>query len=155
MITIFSRPIRSGKTTELLNFCETADDVGGILMPDKGKEKQFYDIASQEYFSASAGDNEKEAAIITVGQFNFSRTAFERACYILESSAAGLVIVDEVGKLELAGEGFHKAILKLVSARSANEGKDLLLVVRDSLFGEVVGKYGLRDARIIHDLSGL
>jgi nucleoside-triphosphatase len=155
MIIIFSRPIRSGKTTELMNFCKTAKDVGGILMPDKGEEKQFYDIASKEYFPASASPNDDEASVISVGAFKFSRDAFDKACGILDSSADRLVIVDEAGKLELAGDGFHRTIVKLVGERSMDEKKDLLLVVRDYLVEQVIEKYGLQKAVVVEELSEL
>ena len=54
-----------------------------------------------------------------------------------------ILIIDEIGKLELKGEGYHVAFQKLLSSfdNNLNKNKKILLIVRDYLMDEVKNKY--------------
>jgi nucleoside-triphosphatase THEP1 len=62
-----------------------------------------------------------------------------------------LFVIDEVGKLELKGEGFDSGLKKLFSLHQQNREKIIVLIVRDYLVDEVIKRYNI-SANII-DIS--
>jgi nucleoside-triphosphatase THEP1 len=151
-IYILSRPIRSGKTTQLLEWLKTHTVTAGILTPDIGGKRMIYDIARNKYHSFEV-DQTYGADVIMVGKFLFAKTAFTLAQEIIEKAMTShydWTVVDEVGKLEIEqGEGFEPAILRLVKAfQSGKEGK-LLLVIRDTLLIKAMEKYELLGCKIM------
>ncbi|MFM8454303.1 MAG: nucleoside-triphosphatase, partial [Gammaproteobacteria bacterium] len=86
---------------------------------------------------------------LEVGRFRFSAEAFRKACdYLLHAGGktdAKLLLIDEIGPLELRGEGFSE-VLKLLLSEPA--GPDILLVVRSELVQEVQAYFGLANARV-------
>ncbi len=104
-IIIFSRQIRSGKTTELLNWCSNQENVSGILMPDINGKRKFFDIKNQIYFDAECTDpSDAHQALIQVGRFFFYKPAFEKANAILLKALVqkpSWIVIDEIGKLEI------------------------------------------------------
>lgn len=161
-IILFSRPIHSGKTTRLMQWCSRQKNIHGILMPDINGSRKILNLQTKEIFDIECKDvvNSKEP-LITIGRFNFYRTAFEKANSILldalNNNPAWLVI-DEAGKLELEGKGFYHAIVKAaeVYCNKSNDG-NLLITVRDSLCNEVISFFKLRNYTVIQqpeDLPG-
>jgi len=57
-----------------------------------------------------------------------------------------IVIIDEIGKLELAGKGWSSELNKLVS----DKNKHLLLAVREDFVEEIIAKWKLNNAIIIN-----
>lgn len=151
-IYVLSRPIRSGKTTQLQEWLKTHTDTAGILTPDIGGKRMVFDIARNKYQSFEV-DQTYGADVIMIGKFLFAKAAFTRAQEIIEKAMAGQydwTVIDEVGKLEIEqGEGFEPAILRLVKAfQSGKEGK-LMLVIRDSLLTKAMEKYELLGCKIM------
>jgi nucleoside-triphosphatase THEP1 len=148
-IVILSREIRSGKTTELFNWVNTNKNLSGILMPDQEGRRMFYDIAERIFFPAQADANSSNT--ITAGPYVFDAEAFEKAGRVIEKATSDpdtLIVIDEIGKLEMEDKGFSKILYSLVEG-----DQDLLIVVRDSLVNAVVDKFGLADARIISSMK--
>jgi nucleoside-triphosphatase THEP1 len=151
-IYIFSRPIRSGKTTQLQTWLKLQENCAGVLTPDIGGKRMIFNIAGNKFHpfevdAAYGGD------VVDVGNFLFAKTAFALGQDILERTLFEhypWTIIDEVGKLEIEqGEGFEPAVLRLVKAfQTGKEGK-LLLVIRDSLLEKAMVKYELLGCRII------
>jgi nucleoside-triphosphatase THEP1 len=108
-------------------------------------------VNTKERFPMEAKEGERE--ILTVGRFAFSKNNFERAIQIIRDdiSKNGWLIIDEIGPLELAGQGFHDVLLETL--RSFN-GK-LLLVVRDKdeTVERVKSLLGNRKVIIFRDLN--
>lgn len=151
-IVLFSRPVRSGKTTELQQWCTEVGQVGGILMPDREGQRYFQDIETGEAWPALAAGNEEA---LEVGRFRFSAEAFRRASRRIALGAdQPFLVIDEIGKLELEGLGFASVLRSLLQdpdwARAA-----LLLVVRDTLLEPVIAAFGLNDAFVVHSLDEL
>lgn len=156
-IYILSRPIQTGKTSQLMDWVQSRPHIGGLLTPDVKHTRMLFDLHSRTYHpfevkDSYAGDK------IAIGSFLFAKTAFEKAQDILMKAVArslDWIIIDEVGKLEIEqGEGLEPAVLRVVRAFQSGLVKgNLLLVIRDSLLEKAVEKYQLAGANLLtHDL---
>lgn len=151
-IFIFSEPLRSGKTTLLMNFAFQNKNVGGILTPDIDISRKLFDIERKEFHVMEVTPSDESIAI---GKFHFSREAFEKAQkIILDASHRDFnwLIVDEVGKLELEQQtGLEPVISSVITEyRSESTQGNLLLVVRGPLLKECIDHYQLYDAEVIN-----
>lgn len=159
-IIIFSRPIHSGKTTELLHWCNNQKGLQGILMPDINGSRKIMNIKTKEVFDIECTDTAfNKQLLTTIGRFNFYSAAFEKANAILLAALTqnpNWLVIDEAGKLELDKKGFYPAIIKAVN-RYANNPKDgnLLITVRDGLCSEVIAFFGISNCRVIQGLDEL
>ena len=153
MIYILSGDIRSGKTTSVYLASLRRTDVGGFLTPDHGDKRVLYDILNKTRYPFQV-DNYIEHGVIKVGRFTFLKSAFQAGHDIIISQInrddLNYIVVDEIGKLELKGKGFHELITMLVSSEI---NKDLIIIVRSFLLEEVIEKYGFRDFKIIEDIN--
>jgi len=136
-IIIFSRPIHSGKTTELLQWCNEQKNVCGILMPDISGSRKILDIKTKEVFDIECTDAENtKEPLTTIGKYHFYTAAFDKANLILLDSLAqkpNWLIIDEAGKLELEGKGFYSSIKKATELYNNKEKTgNLLITGRDS-----------------------
>lgn len=157
-IIIFSRPIHSGKTTELLQWCSHKNNIYGILMPDINGYRKILDLNTKEAFDIECPDIENNHEVLTsVGRFLFYNKAFDKANSIVLDALGGnpaWLVIDEAGKLELEQKGFYNAIQKAVAVYKDKEAPgNLLITVRDSLCGEVIRFFNLGDCRVIHNLE--
>jgi hypothetical protein len=132
-LTLFSRPINSGKTTELLSWCGTQEKAGGILMPDRDGKRCMHDIASGEEWAAQCDDpNTAANGLLTIGRFAFYK------------------VIDETGKLELAQKGFYTSLIETLDKEPVPH---LLLVVRDTLLEETITFFQLKAYRVVSRVS--
>jgi nucleoside-triphosphatase THEP1 len=159
-IILFSRPIHSGKTTALLQYCNDRKDVQGILMPDIDGARKIMNIKTRKVFDIECKDpaNTKQA-LTMIGKYSFYTAAFEKANAILLQALAAnarLLIIDEAGKLEIDGKGFFPAIEKIVAAYD-NEGTmaRLLITVRDGLLHELIDLFKLEHYKVVHQAEEL
>ena len=142
-IYILTGVIQSGKTTKLLNWIKNKKNKYGILTPVFDGKRYFLNVSTGEKFSTEASAEEKN--IIEVGKYRFSKTAFDRATEILqevEKKTEGLLIIDEIGPLELRKEGFYQTVKSITEN---NTSLNILLVVRDGLADNVIDLFNLRD----------
>ena len=126
-------------------WCKEQDDVAGILMPDISSQRMFYNIPTVEYFAA-ANEQGNAADCLVIGRYSFSKLAFAKASKILLESAAEnhrYLVVDEVGKLELMGQGFNHVVAELISTEQERK-TNLLLVIRDTLVERVTKHFGIK-----------
>lgn len=144
-IYILTGAIQTGKTTALVNWCTGKKDISGILTPVINGKRFFMDVFTEEQFAMEAAGNEKE--ILSVGRFHFSKAAFERAIQIIRRSIGqpGWLIIDEMGPLELGGEGFYNVTREVLKAHSYK----LILVVRDGFVDKVTGRFKLPGYTVI------
>jgi nucleoside-triphosphatase THEP1 len=94
---------------------------------------------------------------ISIGKYNFLKKSFEWANEkILDgfNQKPEWMIIDEIGKLELMGEGLDKSIIDALRI-SAKHNTKLILVVRDYLLEKVISRYGLNEDKylIVTDLN--
>lgn len=157
---IFSKPIHSGKTTELKEWTARQKNTGGILMPDINGIRKMQNIRTGEIFDAQCADPEKSSAILeTIGRFHFYSDSFRRANEILLDEMKAVpdwLVIDEVGRLEMEKGGFFPALDKLIPAyRDTKINGLLILVIREALLEPVCKFWGLDKTRVIHSLDGL
>ena len=82
-----------------------------------------------------------------VGKYNFSKPAFKKACEILIEAAknekAELLVIDEIGPLELKNEGFHDTLKGILNME--NGVKTILLVAREGLVNDIRKHFGIAE----------
>lgn len=148
MIYILSTPIHSGKTTSLIEWSRDKQ-VSGILTPVKNGRRVFMDASSGGEFNMETGEEED---VVQIGRFNFSKKGFNRATSIITEaiSKPGWLIIDEIGPLELRGEGFHDTLQTVLSRRTS----DIILVVREGLTEEVMDQFGIK-GKVVSNINQL
>ena len=148
-VYILTAPIQSGKTSSLVSWSETRDDVYGILTPVADGKRIFMNAHSRQVFLMEAKKDETE--VFTVGRFIFSKTNFTKAIRILreEMYRKGWLVIDEIGPLELDGGGFCEVLKEILAVR---EGK-ILLVVRETLLEKVKEYFRIGEAQLITDVT--
>ena len=149
-IIIISQPIRSGKTTALMNRINLVKGVNGILSPDVNGVRKLLFIGNRTLIDFETLHQHDS---ISIGRFHFSNKAFEMANdYLIniKPQSHSEIIIDEIGKLELNEKGFFRALVHhLAIVRQAQTNYRLVLVIRDSLLQEVIMKFGIEDAEVI------
>ena len=152
IIYIYSDEIRVGKTTRLTEWCLKRKGVTGILSPVIDDKRHFVDIESGERRLMEAGQN--DSSVQEIGRFVFSTEAFNWADNKLKEAAMqqpDLIVVDEVGPLELMNMGFSNTINSLLN----NERNNILIVVRSGKLEEVLAHFNLNrfTVKVISDLE--
>jgi len=153
-IFILSGPVHSGKTTKLLKWCNRQKNIAGILMPDMDGSRKILNLHTKAVFDIECTDPLHTAEPLTaIGRYYFYTAAFEKANHILLQALSqnpGWLVIDEAGKLELAGKGFHDPIVKAVAFYSnVNNPGNLLISARDSLCNEVISFFNIKACRVI------
>lgn len=150
-VVILTAPIQSGKTTALVKWTEGRNDVYGILTPLVEGKRVFMNVQSRQLFLMEAKEDETET--LTVGRFIFSQNNFSKAIQIIREGIdkKGWLIIDEVGPLELRGEGFSEVLKEVLAKRQ----QKVIVVVRDKdgMLGKVKEYFGIREAVIINDIN--
>jgi nucleoside-triphosphatase THEP1 len=96
-----------------------------------------------------------EKEIIRVGRFFFSKNNFDKAIQIIRDADddSSWLIIDEIGPLELRGEGFSEVVKEILMA--GNERQKIILVVREGLVDKVIDFLRVNDAVVINKISEL
>lgn len=153
-IIIFSRPIQSGKTTELFQYIKNTKNVGGFLTPDIEGKRKFYDIAADKYHLFETLEMDKETTL-QIGRFSFLQSTFVTGKEIINRyDKQNTFIIDEVGKLEIEmNTGFEPAVKNIINEYKTNSHQgNLLLVIRDTLLEKAINKYKLDCVKVIDHL---
>lgn len=140
-IYILTGPIQSGKTTRLFQFVANHNSIDGILAPIVNKKRKLYHISSRKMIKHEVQESNNET--ISVGKFHFLQKSFDWAnSSLIESfnQSPNWVIVDELGKLELKGEGLHKSVSYILDNMKDSSTK-IILVVRDYLLEDILEFY--------------
>ena len=151
-IFILSAPIDSGKTSKLLEWCKNRNDVYGILTPKINGKRIFQNVNTGEQFEMEASENEEK--ILSVGKYVFSVKSFERAKFILQEASnkkTGWLIVDEVGPMELKGEGLSATLMEILVKKA--DAFKVIIVVRETLLEEVENYFRIHNQWIRFDNS--
>ncbi|MGK9368516.1 nucleoside-triphosphatase [Melioribacter sp. Ez-97] len=147
-IKIISGLINTGKTTALFKWAAARSGVDGIFQPVINEKRFLYHIQSRTVYSLEPAGKEDE---LSVGKFRFSRNAFRRANDNLIEAVKqnyGAIVFDEIGKLELEGEGLADALNYALEFSGAAQ---LILVVRENLLDKVADKFKIVDPEIIRE----
>ncbi|PCJ64820.1 MAG: hypothetical protein COA58_11125 [Bacteroidetes bacterium] len=152
MIYILAGDIRTGKTIALAKWLGTWDKVKGILCPDGANDLRYiYNIETAERHALQVVKGEDNT--IRVGRFHFLKDSFKLANYILikafDEQDFEFLVLDELGKLELNGEGLHQASDYIINNYKSDDQKNLLLVVRTNLVKDIIAHYNIKSFQIV------
>lgn len=153
MIALLTGPIQTGKTTALRRAFADAPDAAGVLQPVIDGRRHVLSLASGETRPLEAGpDDEARGEVVRVGRFAFSAAAlaWARACIDGAAGPDAWLVIDEVGPLELRGEGLADAVGAAIARARRPDGPRLLLVVRETLLDRAVEALGLSEATVVH-----
>jgi nucleoside-triphosphatase THEP1 len=133
-IFLLTGEVHSGKTTAMLQWSQKRKDVYGILTPIVNGQRVFMNAHTSEIFPMEANENEE---MLTVGKYRFSIKAFQKANAVISSALKkeGWIILDEVGPLELRGDGFYEVLGAM--AVSPTDHQKFVVVVRQAIVEEV------------------
>lgn len=152
-ILVFSEPIRSGKSTLLLNWIIQYKNIKGVICPDIAGKRKLY-IINEHLLLPLEVDVGSTNNTLQAGRFIFNADSFKRAgeSLLLEDyNVPSYMLIDEIGKLEMEKkQGFEPALTRIIEHYKSNQTSDkLILVIRDYLLQDALMKYGLQDATII------
>ena len=145
LVRLVTGPTHSGKTTRLLAWSQGRTDVRGVVAPDGPGGRRMLDLGSGEQVEME-GPGLTEARL-EIGPYRFRKAAFDWAGERLRAAAvdpeATFLVVDEIGPLELRGEGLASALDALAAEP---DGPQWIVVVRESLLDPVAARFDLRYA---------
>lgn len=134
----------SGKTRRGAAWAEAealaGHSVAGVLALKTPSGRRFMDLASGD--EVALEHPRQDEAVVRVGRFQFRQAAFDWAVQCIERAlehGAGAVVIDEVGPLEMGGDGFADLLDRMARDYPAVER---ILLVRTSLVDEVAARFG-------------
>lgn len=149
-VFILTGPVHTGKSTALKAWLNSkGTKMGGFL--HIGKPKQLLLLGINALYTLEK-ETQTESTDICVGKYVFADEAFKimnTELASLSSNQKNIIIIDEIGKLELKGQGIDKGLELFCRSLSSFNNSIVIFVVRDFLIEEVVKKYHLQDAIII------
>lgn len=150
MVTLVIGPLRSGKTTRLLEIATSCENAGGFACPKRitdgehlGYTIQSIASGASTVFSRRQGitENGWEAAE-AIGDWCISKDGLRFADKTIAEdleSGRSPVFVDEIGPLELMDRGFAKLFRNLLS-----KPVPVVAVVREKLVDQVVDHFHIQ-----------
>ncbi len=158
MITIVTGRINDTKTTRLIELHAKwgGDGIAAVktMAADRVRGYDAVRLSSGErHRLALHNDNLPEdfKTAFAIGPYHFDEVGVawvEKTFDSLLASAVSPLYFDEIGLLEVCGKGFSPLIERLLRS-----GRDLVLVVRDTLIDAFAGHYRV-DAYVIHGRGG-
>lgn len=158
-IFILSGEVADGKTTFMEKLVEALKieqlTIAGFVSPRilEGIETVGYqvkNVATNECFTLlSINENTELHTSKTIGKFRIDISAQQKAKSILREALGNdseIIVIDEVGRLELQGGGWCEE-LKLLAQKNSS---CLLLAVRDAFVQDVIETFGFNSAKIIN-----
>lgn len=159
-VIIITGPIGAGKT----NFAKQLSDMlrknniiaGGIITEkildvNSAVGYDLVDIESLERVIFLRQNS--ECGSDSIGRFTICRDAIEAGNRILRTVAATdnkVIIIDEVGMLELNGKGWSESINSIL----VKAGRKLIITVRSSFIEEVMAKWNITDPVVVDVVTG-
>ena len=87
-----------------------------------------------------------------LGNFIFRHSAFtwanKRLMSTISNSNIQTIIIDEYGPLEFREEGFEPLVSNLIKTVRSNEGRSLIVLIRESLLQKLVEKFHLSEEEV-------
>ncbi|MGM0503406.1 MAG: nucleoside-triphosphatase [Bacteroidota bacterium] len=153
-VFILTGSIGQGKTTFIQDIVQSFQSkgitVGGIYSP-----RVMQDKTTVGYDIIDINTNEREIFLrqrsldnrLKIGRFNINLQGLQKGIKTLKSSIdtnTQIVIIDEVGKLELDNNGWASGIDELIK----NAQNHLLLVIRDRYIEQIIKKWEIKNYQI-------
>lgn len=152
-INIVTGNIKTGKTTRLMKWALSQNNIDGIFQPVIDEKRFIYHIGSRTLRKLETSETEN---ITTIGKYNFSNETLAWAQNILIgciSKNLDWIIIDEIGPLELNGNGLEPAITNVILQRN-NISSQILCVVRETMLELFLQHYKLQnDYEILEKLD--
>lgn len=135
--------VHTGKTTALQRLIEKRpNNFVGIIAPIIKGRRYLLNVSTGEQKCLEVTSNDSDA--IFVGNYVFSRKVFTwgRDCLLGQKSDLRdkWLIIDEIGKLELQGEGLSPTATDLILDSTIDK---ILLVIRDTLMEQAEKNIGV------------
>lgn len=114
--------------------------IAGVLALKTPSGRRFLDLARGD--EVALEHPRQDEAVLPVGRFQFRQAAFDWAVQRIEAAleqGAEAIVIDEVGPLEMRGDGFAGLLDRIGRAYPAVER---VLLVRTSLVEEVAARFG-------------
>jgi len=167
-VTIVTGPIHSGKTTRLSAWIAEQQAAGvridGVLAPIVDGRRHLRSIAddSSRCLELAPGAGPPAADEVRIGPHRFSAAVFAWARELLIAAVdpaaerrPQLIVIDEIGPLELRGEGLEPAVSRVLASRESSASVRLILVVREGLVDRVIEHYRLGSVcEVASDMPG-
>ena len=152
---IITGALGEGKTTQMQNIVETLKNqnisTGGILSPrilENGTTTGYdvVDIMTNE--RAAFLRKTEDEKLPKIGSYSILSGGIQKGCNALNKSLNNnqVVIIDEVGRLELDNKGWAENVKSLLNSSNSN----LIISVRERFIEEVIEKWYLKDYTILH-----
>ncbi|MCX6156516.1 MAG: hypothetical protein NTY74_00875 [Ignavibacteriae bacterium] len=144
-VYIFTGEIKTGKTTRLQKWVGDNPDADGILSPVIDGRRHIVSIKSNETRLLEYHGDDKSTELTKIGNYNFLTSVFEwgrEELYKVYLQKPKWLIVDEIGPLELRGEGLEPEVCRILND-DGNDETNVVLVVRKPLLEKVIEHYGL------------
>ena len=154
-LVIYSNPIKTGKSSSLFNWCsKQKKTIHGFIMIEVINQKVTYNAKNLQVFTYPPSTNE-----IKIGNYVFDASIFTAGnAHIidcLEQNKFDVFCLDEIGKLELQNNGWHRGLMAILEHEKLNNQNIYLIIVRDYLLENVIKKYNLSNYLIINSLEKL
>jgi nucleoside-triphosphatase THEP1 len=143
---ILSGSVHSGKTTRLIKWLKDKNNVQGIISPIIDGKRFLVSIQSDEKRKLEIDPGSSQENVIKVGNYIFDKSVFVWACKIILNSIQtnpDWLIIDEVGPLELHGEGLARAVNEIFSEKDYLLKTNVVFVVREQLLKDFLSHYDL------------
>ncbi len=141
-IFVYSAPIKTGKTSNLMRWATLEKYVAGILQPVVNGKRFLYDITGRELKEFQVQSESKDT--VSIGNYIFSINAFSWANEKIKNlfrKDYKWLIIDEVGKLEIGNKGLIESVEFVIANAHLKPSTNFLFVVRDTLFKEFIDKF--------------
>lgn len=146
-IFILTGPVHTGKTTRLMHWAASQNKIDGIFQPIIDDKRFIYQIASRALKSLEVSASAKDEHTIKIGNYSFSKETFEWAQNILINCLKknlDWLVIDEIGPLELEGNGLEPAVSSIINARE-NVSAKIVCVVREEILQKFIDHYKLQN----------
>jgi nucleoside-triphosphatase THEP1 len=147
-VFILTGAIGTGKTTRLIDWALNQKKLKGIATPVIRDKRMFFDFETQAVFPMEITEGELD--VLEVGRYRFSAKAFRNAISIVEAASMtdiDFLVIDEIGPMEMRGEGFDKIVKKILKKEKRNF--NLVLVIRESIFKNVILNYNIQEHKLL------
>ncbi len=133
-LTVISAPKNGGKSTAALKIKEKHPDALGFvsLKGHDGDEITLLDLENSNRLPLMSAYFRTDNAI---GRYHYLESTF-RYCSNKAFPDGSVVVLDEVGRLEISGKGFDSLLKRLIKTDI-----DLYITVRDAFVPDVLARY--------------
>lgn len=159
-VIIITGPIGAGKTNfakQLSDMLRKNNIIAGGIITEKILDVNStvgYDLVDIESLERVIFLRQNsECGSDSIGRFTICRDAIEAGNRILRTVAAidnKVIIIDEVGMLELNGKGWSESINSIL----VKAGRKLIITVRSSFIEEVMAKWNITDPVVVDVVTG-